>query len=222
MITLPIVFRDGHLFVEIEGWLWLFDTGAPESFGQSNEIIVDGLRFLLNKGYMELSASTLSQFVGVECRGLIGADILGQFDHVIDIFTGTVTISTGDLKHPGKTFALSEFMGIPILTAEIASTDYRMFFDTGAQISYFQEDTLTDFPNAGIVTDFYPGVGQFQTDTYQIQVSLGDCVFPLRCGKLPGLIGATLMMAETSGIIGNQIIENRAIGYFPRRKALCL
>jgi hypothetical protein len=105
-------------------------------------------------------------------------------------------------------------MGIPILTAEIASTEYRMFFDTGAQISYFQEDTLTDFPNAGTVKDFYPGVGQFQTDTYQVQVSFGDCVFSLRCGKLPGLIGATLMMAKTLGIIGNQIMENRTMGIF--------
>lgn len=97
-----------------------------------------------------------------------------------------------------------------------------MFFDTGAQISYFQEDTITDFPSAGTVTDFYPGVGQFQTDTHQVQVGLGESAFTLRCGTLPGLLGATLMMADTSGIIGNQIMENRVIGYFPRRNVLCL
>ncbi|MBC8236554.1 hypothetical protein H8E77_43970, partial [bacterium] len=100
--------------------------------------------------------------------------------------------------------------------------DYRMFFDTGAQISYFQEDTITDFPSAGTVTDFYPGVGQFQTDTHQVQVELGESAFTLRCGTLPSLLGATLMMAGTSGIIGNQIMENRVTGYFPRRNVLCL
>ncbi len=31
-------------------------------------------------------------------------------------------------------------MGIPIVTASVGWSDYRMFFDTGAQISYFQED----------------------------------------------------------------------------------
>jgi hypothetical protein len=113
-------------------------------------------------------------------------------------------------------------MGIPILTARISDSDYRMFFDTGAQISYLQDDAITGFPPAGSVTDFYPGVGQFQTDTYQVQVGLGDCAFTLRCGTLPGLLGVTLMMADTSGIIGNQITENRVVGYFPRRNVLCL
>lgn len=222
MTTLPINFRDGHLFVEIDGRLWLFDTGAPTSFGESNEITLDAQCCRLSNGYMGLSASTLSQFTGVECSGLIGADILGKFDHLLDVPSGTVTISTGDLEHTGETLPLSDFMGIPILTVRIASNDYRMFFDTGAQISYFQEDTINDFPSAGTATDFYPGVGQFQTDTHQVQVRLGEGEFTLCCGTLPGLLGATFMMAGTSGIIGNQIMKNRVIGYFPRRDLLCL
>jgi len=48
-------------------------------------------------------------------------------------------------------------MGIPIVTARIADRDYRMFFDTGAQFSYFQEDSLSNFPYAGSVTDFIQG-----------------------------------------------------------------
>ena len=67
-------------------------------------------------------------------------------------------------------------MGIPIVIAQIAGRDYRMFFDTGAQISYFQDDSLTDFPASGSITDFYPGFGQFQTDTYLIEISLGVLV----------------------------------------------
>lgn len=222
MTTLPIIFRDGHLFVEIDGGLWLFDTGAPTSFGESNEITVAAQCTRLPNTYMGLSAPTLSQFTGVECRGLLGADILGKLDHILDVPGGTATISAGHLEHTGKTLALSEFMGIPILTSRIASGDYRMFFDTGAQIAYFQEDILTAFPSAGTVTDFYPGFGQFQTHTHQVQVGLGDSTYTLRCGTLPGLLGATLMMADTSGIIGNQIMENRVIGYFPRRNVLCL
>jgi len=222
MTTLPIIFRDEHLFVEIDGYLWLFDTGAPASFGESNEITLDTQCFQLSNDHLGLSASTLSQFTGVECRGLIGADILCKFDHLLDVPSGTVAISTDDLEHTGKTLPLSEFMGIPILTARIASGDYQMFFNTGAQISYFQENTITDFPSAGTVTDFYPGIGQFKTDTHKVKVELGDCAFTLRCGTLPGLLGATLMLAGTSGIIGNQIMRNRAIGYFPRRNVLCL
>lgn len=72
---------------------------------------------------MGLSTSTLSQFTGVECRGLIGADIHSKLDHLLDVPGGTVTISTGDLEHTGETLPLSDFMGIPILTVRIARSD---------------------------------------------------------------------------------------------------
>lgn len=32
----------------------------------------------------------------------------------------------------------------------------------------------------------------------------------------------TLMMAGAQGIIGNQILTNRVVGYFPRRRLLVL
>jgi hypothetical protein len=113
-------------------------------------------------------------------------------------------------------------MGIPIVTARIAGTDYRMFFDTGAQISYFDDDALTDFPFGGSVTDFYPGVGQFQTETHMVPIMLGSVAFALRCGTLPGTLRTTLMISDTKGIVGNQILHNRVIGYFPRRRTLAL
>jgi hypothetical protein len=40
-------------------------------------------------------------------------------------------------------------MGIPIVTAQIGGRAHRMFFDTGAQISYLQSDALKTFPAAG-------------------------------------------------------------------------
>lgn len=222
MTTLPLVFKAGHLFVEIEETLWLFDTGAPTSFGAVTSIMVAGEQFRLATSYFGLTETTLSSFVGVPCGGLLGADVLGHFDHILDTISGTLTISATELAHSGQAVRLSEFMGIPILTARIDDTEYRMFFDTGAQISYFQDDSLSNFPPAGSVTDFYPGVGQFQTNTYQVEVVLSDIAFTVRCGTLPGLLGATLMMANTQGIIGNQVLLTRVIGFFPRRHALYL
>ena len=223
MMNLPLVFRDGHIFIELEGDLWLLDTGAPKSFGTNCNPAIAGEELTLSKSYLGLTAETLSEFVGVPCVGLLGADVLGRFDQIIDISGGQFTISTTELTHDGRLVPLDEFMGIPIVSAQIGGNDYRMFFDTGAKVSYFQDsDLLAEYPPAGNLTDFFPGIGQFQTETCQLELTLGDMVFTLRCGQLPGLLGASLLMADAQGIIGNQLLINRRVGFFPRRNALYL
>jgi len=222
MDAFPLQLRDGHIFVELGGELWLLDTGAPTSFGTSRSLVIAGEEFSLGMSYLGLTADTLSKFVGVPCVGLLGADVLGRFDHILDTSGAWLTVSTAELPHSGHSVRLDEFMGIPIVTARIGDSDYRLFFDTGAQISYFEDDSLTTFPSAGRATDFYPGAGQFQTDTHEVPVSLGGIVFTLRCGRLPGLLGMTLAMAGTVGIIGNAILDNRRVGYFPRRRVMVI
>ena len=116
----------------------------------------------------------------------------------------------------------ADFLAIPIIKANIDGTIRPMFFDTGAQISYFQDESLTAFPTAGTITDFYPSLGQFETETCSVDVTLENVRYTLRCGSLPGLLSVTLSMANTEGIIGNEILRNRVAGFFPRRQKLVL
>jgi hypothetical protein len=222
MSTLPLELRDGHVFVNIEGNRWLIDTGAPTSFGDCGRLTMEGQLFAVGTNYLALDAATLSRFVGVQCVGLLGADVLGCFDHLFDTTGGRLTVSASEVSHGGQRIQLEQFMGIPIVTAQIGSGRYRMFFDTGAQISYLQDSSLTEFSPAGTITDFYPGFGQFTTPTYDVPVSLGGVGFTLRCGTLPGLLGETLSLASTQGIISNAILRDRTVGYFPRRSTMVL
>lgn len=154
--------------------------------------------------------------------GLLGGDLLGGFDHLFDVPGGKLVVSSGELSHDGECVPMDAFMGIPIVEARIDGRDYRMFFDTGAQISYFQDPSRETFPRAGRVDDFYPGVGEFSTETHDVPIALGGVPFNLRCGSLPGILGMTLMMAGTQGIVGNPILSDRIVGYFPRRSVLVL
>lgn len=222
MQLIPLQIRDGHLFVQIEDGLFLLDTGAPSSLASCAALTLAGRRFSLDGSYMGLTPETLSSFVGVQTAGLLGADILGEFDVMIDALSNSVTFSTDELHCDGEVVPLDAFMGIPIISAQVGTASYRMFFDTGAQISYLQDESLSTYPSAGRVTDFYPDVGQFQTETHTVSVRVGTSPFTVRCGRLPGLLGMTLMMAGTQGILGNQILHGRRVGYFPRRKILVL
>jgi hypothetical protein len=184
----------------------------------------------------------LQKRVSVDCRGLLGADVLGCFDQIIDLPGGRLTLDAGELEHPGHAIELEEFMGIPILPVTVAGETFRLFFDTGAQVSYLQDDVLDRFPSAGVMRDFYPGFGVFEKETHNVPISLGPLVdlscacsfalptrtsaFPetvtLRFGRLPGLLGMSLMMADAQGILGNAILHGRTAGYFPRRGILSL
>jgi hypothetical protein len=97
-----------------------------------------------------------------------------------------------------------------------------MVFDTGAQISFLQYESLGNFPAMGAVTDFYPLFGGFQTETHLVSVTLGTVRYELRCGALPDSIGMRLTGLGIEGIIGNDIMRDRILGYFPRRNALVL
>ncbi len=221
MTTYPLHFRDGHLFVEVDGGLWLFDTGAPSSFGGVTSLSIDEETFHVASSYMGMTAGVLSRYVGVECAGLLGGDILNSLDFTFDPTAETIAASHELLPLHGSPIELDEFMGVPVVPATIAGSAYRMFFDTGAQVSYFQHD-MSSFPPAGTLTDFYPGMGRFETETHVVDVELGGATHVLRCGTLPGIIGMTLQHAGTDGIVGNELMRGRCTGYSPRRGLLAL
>jgi hypothetical protein len=75
-------------------------------------------------------------------------------------------------------------------------------------------------PQAGSLADFYPGFGPFETDTYDVPIALAGLQWRERCGRLPGLLGMTLMLGGVHGILGNALLRDRAVGYFPRRRVL--
>ena len=64
------------------------------------------------------------------------------------------------------------------------------------------------------------GVGRFETETYVVPASLGGVAYSLRCGILPGRLGAALLKAAVEGIVGNAVVLDRTVGYFPRRETL--
>ena len=220
---LPLRHMHGHMFVEIDNEMWLIDTGAPISFGDSNCITVGSEQFYVDESYHSYTADTISHYVGVTCAGLIGVDFLNHFDVIFDTANSKLTLSTTELSYDGESIQMDSFMGIPIITVQFGACNYRMILDTGAQISYFLSNTLDDYPPAGIFKDFHFTVGLFDTKTYNVPMSLGDKTLSFRCGEfLPDSVSSILTAASVQGIVGNEVFNNRIIGYYPRRCALML
>ena len=60
----------------------------------------------------------------------------------------------------------------------------------------------------GEMEDFYPGFGNFKTPVYELNVELAEKSSNCSFGILPDLLRNTLMLAGTSGILGNEILQD--------------
>jgi len=217
-----LVFRNNHLYVEIEGALWVYDTGADSSFGNRSTGLLGPKEDIADLYAGQFSAADISGFLGETVAGIIGADIINRYDHIIDLKTSRLIVSDGDLTSEGFVQPLEFFMGVPMLKANIGGAAHSLFFDTGAQISYFQGTAPVDAVDAEDLEDFFPMVGAFRTQTKHINVGLNGLSHTLRCGKLPGMMGMALSMANVSGILGNEVMRGRVTAFYPRRQQLVL
>lgn len=219
--TFPLIFDRDHLYVQIGNARWLYDTGADRSFGDT-PFTLCGTEFSPDSDYMGITAEDITGFLGETIAGIIGADVLGEFDHIIDLRRGELTVSTENLSSPGAEQSVTFFMAVPMVAATVANKKVRLFFDTGAQVSYYQEEVEAAYPSAGVIEDFFPGTGQFTSETHLLPTALTGVTHTLRYGQLPGMMGMAIRLAGASGILGNDVIRGRTTGYFPRRNLLLL
>jgi len=213
---------NGHIIVTDGSLRLLVDTGAPTSVAETTTFSFGGKSFPAVADYMGVTPASLSAHIGSEVSALVGADVLNQYDVLIDSTDRTVRLDDGTQDLNGEILPLDFFMGIPIVEAGVGTRTIRMFFDTGAKLSYLSPDLTGDSSRAGREGDFYPGIGEFTTEVFDVDVQLGDESCKLRVGHLPELLQMTLMMADTSGILGTAILSHYAIHYAPRRSSLVL
>jgi hypothetical protein len=218
MISLPLLYRAGHLFLEIDDQLWLMDTGSPLTFGDVSHLSVGDQRFAVQPSLLGVSATAISQATGVACHGLMGCDILNQFDHLWSIPHGSAVLGR-DLAHPSDTtLPVVLKSGVPTITVQIGDVMCPAAFDTGAQLSYVTHPPITTYPTAGSFTDFHPKFGSFVVDTHYVPIQIAGTTHTLRCGILPPLIALLTAASGIAAVIGNEIMQQRIVGYFPQRR----
>jgi len=220
--TYPLLFEKKHLFMILDDKKWLIDIGSPASFGEENSLSICNQTFKIENTHGSLDAKELTSHIGLDVIGLIGVDILNTFDILFSINKYEVAFSKDVINLEGDVLPIDSFMGIPIIKVNVLDTEYSMFFDTGAQISYFQGPLLKDFPSNGSIKDFYPSIGKFKTETYLLDIDIGLSQYKLVCGSLPTLLSETIIIASVQGIVSNELMLDKTIGYFPKRNQIII
>lgn len=218
----PLELQRDHLLFRLPEGYWIVDTGSPQSFGEHRTVNLANKVFEVSPNLMGLDAKTLSGLSGICVQGLIGTDILNEFDILFDVPEGEVTFSDLPLNTEGKSFPIDFVMGVPTTNLEIQGRDVAVVFDTGATFSYWQDSALDSFPEKETRKDYFPGIGEFEVKTFHVPTTLGGLEFQLECGRLPEMLGLTLSLIGVDGILGNEFFREIKLGYLPRRKQIVL
>jgi hypothetical protein len=188
----------GHILFQVNGLKVLLDSGAPNSIGSGQLLFLDK-NYNLQSNYMGLTTDKLSEYIGTHVDILMGCDIISKYDICIDPNEQKLTF--------GEHLIDENFMGIPIVQVNIQDNTINAFFDTGAQLSYIDPELTNNYSSTGEKNDFYPGVGRFKTNTFDIPTTIGDEIISIEYGVLPELLQMTLMMADTQGILGSELLN---------------
>jgi hypothetical protein len=221
--TIPYRMVDGHIIVTSEdGRICLIDTGSPCSVGNAESVMFAGGRYPLQSTFLGKAVDELPGPIGVRIDVLIGVDILNRYDMLIDPVRLVLVFSDEELDLEGEQLSIELVMGVPIVTADVGGTRIKMFFDTGAKVSYVDEKTAGAYPRVGTAQDYYMTVGPFQAAVHRIPMMLGSLTIDLECGTLPQSLQLSLAAAGAAGIVGNAILVNFMVAYLPRRHRIIL
>jgi Ca-activated chloride channel family protein len=209
---------NGHLFTSIENRQVLIDTGIPVSLGRDPEWYFMHEVHELSEGYLGVTLQQISSLVGAPVDILLGSDILKNYCALFELDRQRFSISAQPMLQSRHNFPLSLLMGVPGVRIDILGQPAEMYLDTGAKLSYVSSAFASGLKAVGKEKDFYPGLGEFETDVYEIDFSLGDLVFTLRCGLLPGMLETALKVSDKQGIIGTEFFTRFGVEMnYPRQ-----
>ena len=88
--------------MEIDHNDWLIDTGAPSSFGNVSCVTIAEKTFTVPNTYVNLTADSLSEHVGHKSVGLIGVDVLNEFNIIFDVKNNKIVFSKQEIALEGE------------------------------------------------------------------------------------------------------------------------
>jgi len=208
MKQFQIILFKGHPIIKDGENIILIDTGAPSTINASDSLTFCSENYNCSTNYMGLTVSKLPDLLGTEITTLLGADILSEYKILFDYKNEVVEFNKQEITFDGSETTISNFMGIPVIELSIDSQKLKFFLDTGAKLSYLSKSITSNYESVGTDEDFYPGVGKFVTECFEISTSFGDNNFIVKYGNLPPLLQMTLMLGGTDGIIGFDFFNN--------------
>ena len=160
---------------------------------------------------MGVNLEEISKYIGTRLDLLLGADILLKYRVLLDLPNNLIQFSLPDRPGRGSHVALRMLAGVPIAACLANGKEIQAVFDTGSQFCYVHKSLIQGQVSIGKEKDFYPGLGEFETDMYQVPFNIGGNAVNLRCGVLPAMLESALGVTGAHGILGVELMQKFSI-----------
>ena len=123
----------------------------------------------------------------------------------------STTSFSGRCSAVGTTIRVDLRLGIPQLDISVEGRTVRAVLDSGAQLSYADREMATRHSPVGVVEDFYPVLGRFETRVYRFAVTVQGREIDAQWGILPDRLRHLLPLAGARWILGVAFFKDRRI-----------
>ena len=188
-------------------------------------------KVITNYPGINLTPQILSQYLSHTITTLLGNDLMKNYKILFDYENKVVTFyslnceleeihseygeNLRDFQYESiddnseielKTFSfqkteLESSFNIPIVNLIINNSNYVLFLDTGAKLSYLSKELTEDYSSMGNEEDFHVICGKFITPTYKLACIFNGIQFDAKYGNLPPSLSSVLQVAK--GVIGS-------------------
>ncbi|MGI9139642.1 MAG: ARPP-1 family domain-containing protein [Gemmatimonadaceae bacterium] len=211
--THPIEIIRDHLLLRLDGGLALIDTGSPVSIGRGSSLTLQEREWTPSIA-TRFALDAASEHLGTHVEWLFGHDIIKAHPLLLDWRRQRARVGRFRYNRRSAVVHPVEFaMGIPIIQASHQGAPIRAVLDTGAALSYAPESAIAGCAATGRHRDFFPGVGDFETQTWSVPVRFGEREVAVSVGTLPMQLQLlfSMLLGPEGWIIGSDFFRDRAV-----------
>lgn len=209
--TFPLHNVDGHLLAEIDSGRYLVDTGRPNSIGDDSPILVGSRRFDVQRRVGMADAGSISRDIRTQVSGVVGTDVLCQFDVGFDIEACLLVLDENPRPLPGRVVKADFASGLPVLSAQIGGVAVPMILSTGSKISFLRADLAAGGEFVGRDVGTIAGEGEYETEVRNVNIRFGEMTYGIPVGTLPPTLERTLSVTGVAGILGANLLSLRRL-----------
>jgi hypothetical protein len=217
----PYLLINNHIIAIINGYKVLVDTGSPISIGEI-ELEIGERTYIFKKNYYNITIKSITQQTGFEFDGLLGCDIINNYDIFFDNFAKRVIFYNNFCDKLPNNIKTTDFKGVPIIPLKCNNEEFLFFFDTGSWLSYFDDIEDKNFKKAEIFEDFYPTKGSFKTPVFEALYNICNRDINSKTGIFPPFLKKMMELSRVQGVLGINFFFNYNIFYSFNKKSFSI